>query len=403
MPTGNAAAENKIERVVILGGGTAGISVAARLRKALRGTEIVVVEPAATHYYQPLWTLVGAGVFDKDESARAEKGLIPDGVKWLEDTVERIDPEKMEVITRGGKSLSYSVLVVSTGLKILWDGVKGLAETLGKNGVCSNYSIDYVSYTWDCIREFKGGTAIFTHPNTPIKCGGAPQKIAYLAEDYFSMNGVRENSRVVFASAQSSIFSVAKYARSLEQVIERKKIEALFQHNLVEIIADKKEAVFQRLDNGEEVRMQYDMLHVTPPMGPPDFIRESSLGDQAGWVDVDNHTLQHTKYKNIFSLGDSAGLPTSKTAAAIRKQAPVAVANILAFMGGEEPQASYDGYTSCPLVTGYKNLILAEFDYALNPQESFPFDQSKERYSMYLFKKYVIPVLYWEGMLKGRA
>lgn len=161
--------------------------------------------------------------------------------------------------------------------------------------------------------------------------------------------------------------------------------------------------MFQRLDNGEEVRMHYDMLHVTPPMGPPDFIKESHLGDQAGWVDVDNHTLQHNQYKNIFSLGDSAGLPTSKTAAAIRKQAPVAVANILAYMGGETPQASYDGYTSCPLVTGYKNLILAEFDYALNPQESFPFDQSKERYSMYLFKKYVIPVLYWEGMLKGRA
>ncbi|MEZ4537661.1 MAG: FAD/NAD(P)-binding oxidoreductase [Cyanobacteriota/Melainabacteria group bacterium] len=402
MPTGNAAAENKIERVVILGGGTAGISVAARLRKALRGTEIMVVEPAATHYYQPLWTLVGAGVFDKDESARAEKGLIPDGVEWLEDSVERIDPEKMEVITRGGKSFSYSVLVVSTGLKILWDGVKGLADTIGKNGVCSNYSIDYVSYTWDCIREFKGGTAIFTHPNTPIKCGGAPQKIAYLAEDYFSMNGVRENSRL-YSPLPRIQSSVSQNMPASEQVIERKKIEALFQHNLVEIIADKKEAVFQRLDNGEEVRMQYDMLHVTPPMGPPDFIKESSLGDQAGWVDVDNHTLQHTKYKNIFSLGDSAGLPTSKTAAAIRKQAPVAVANILAFMGGEEPQASYDGYTSCPLVTGYKNLILAEFDYALNPQESFPFDQSKERYSMYLFKKYVIPVLYWEGMLKGRA
>lgn len=389
------------EPIVIVGGGTAGISVAARLRKALHGTEIILVDPASKHYYQPLWTLVGAGVFTPEESARDEQTLIPKGVTWLKEKVVSFKPEHNEVLTDSGKRLSYSILVVCPGIQINWDAIKGLKDAIGKDGVCSNYSIEYVESTWQNIRTFKGGTAIFTQPNTAVKCGGAPQKICYLAEDYFQQNGVRENCKVIFASAQPKIFSVEKYARSLEQVIARKKIETRFRHDLVEIRSASREAIFENLDNKELVTINYNMLHVTPPMGPPDFVKNSDLSDAAGWVDVDKNTLQHVRYKNVFSLGDCANLPTSKTGAAIRKQAPVVVANILRTLAGREPTAHYDGYTSCPLVTGYRQLILAEFDYALNPKESFPFDQSKERYSMYLLKKYILPRFYWDGMLKG--
>ncbi len=392
-----------MERVIIVGGGTAGISVAARLRSSLAGTEIVVIDPAEKHFYQPLWTLVGAGVFDREASERREEDVIPIGVKWIKEAVVAIDPDNDEVTIESGKKLKYTTLVVAPGLKVDWSGIKGLEEAIGKYRVCSNYSYDFVGYTWDCIKSFEGGTAIFTHPNTPIKCGGAPQKIAYLAEDYFSTNGVREKSRVIFASAQASIFSVEKYARALEKVVERKQIEAKFKLNLVEIKAENREAIFEKLDTGEEETIKYDLLHVTPPMTPPDVIKESKIAAENGWVDVDIHSLRHNRYHNVFALGDAANLPTSKTAAAIRKQAPVVVANILSCLANLEPEARYDGYTSCPLVTGYKNLILAEFDYALKPQETFPFDQSEERYSMYLFKKHVIPLLYWEGMLKGRV
>lgn len=289
------------------------------------------------------------------------------------------------------------------GIQINWHLVKGLKESLGKNGVCSNYAYETVESTWENIRNLNEGIAVFTQPNTPIKCGGAPQKIAYLAEDYFRLNGRRDRIVVKFISGMPSIFSVKKYADALMKHCQQTGIETLFKHNLVEIRPEKKEAIFINLDTQQELVQPYDMIHVTPPMGPPDFIKNSPLADSAGWVDVNKSSLQHNKYKNVFGLGDASSLPTSKTGAAIRKQAPVLVKNLLSLMKGEALTASYDGYTSCPLVTGYDSLILAEFDYDLNPRETFPFDQSKERYSMFLLKKYVLPPLYWHGMLRGRA
>lgn len=389
-------------RVLIVGGGTAGITVAARLRRADKHLDIAIIEPSEKHYYQPLWTLVGAGVFPKEASQRPEADHIPKGVAWLRDAVTEFLPAENAVRTRAGKMITYDFLVVAPGIQINWNQVKGLEEAIGKGGVCSNYSYQYVDYTWDCIREFKGGNALFTMPSTAVKCGGAPQKIMYLAEDYFRRSGIRERCRVIFASASPKVFSVPKYAASLNKVLARTGIETRFRHNLVELRPDTREAVFENLDTHQTVTLSYDMIHVTPPQSAPDFVRNSPLANESGWVEVDKYTLRHVRFPNVFSLGDASSLPTSKTGAAIRKQAPVLVANLLTVMHGAEPVAKYDGYTSCPLVTGYGKLILAEFDYDLNPKETFPFDQSKERWSMWLLKKYALPRIYWHGMLRGR-
>jgi sulfide:quinone oxidoreductase len=393
---------NAHHQVLIVGGGTAGISVAARLRRADKRLDVAIIEPSDKHYYQPLWTLVGAGVFPKETSERPEADYIPKGVVWLRDAVIEFHPAENSIRTRDGKTITYDYLVVAPGIQINWDQVKGLKEAIGKDGVCSNYSYQHVEYTWECIRNFKGGSALFTMPNTAVKCGGAPQKIMYLADDHFRSVGVREKSSIVFASANAKIFAVTKYADALDKVLTRKGIVTRFRHNLVEIRADTREAVFENLDTREAVVLPYDLIHVTPPQGPPDFVRTSPLANDAGWVEVDKHTLRHVRFPNIFSLGDASNLPTSKTGAAIRKQAPVVVANLRAVMNGAEPAAKYDGYTSCPLVTGYGKLILAEFDYDQNTQETFPFDQSKERWSMWLLKKYALPRMYWHGMLRGR-
>ncbi len=390
-------------RIVIIGGGSAGITVAARLAKALGRPDIALIEPSSTHYYQPLWTLVGGGVFPKEVTARNEAALIPGGVTWLQDAVTKFSPDDNYILTRNGKRVQYEYLVVAPGLQLDWDKVKGLQESIGRDGVCSNYAYEYVDKTWECIRNFKGGNAIFTQPHTPVKCGGAPQKIMYLADDAFRHAGVRERANVIFASAAGGIFAVQKYATTLDRVVARKGIETRFKHNLVEIRPEAKEAVFQRLDTGEQVVLPYEMIHVTPPMSAPDFIKRSPLANEGGWVEVDKYTLQHPRYANVFSLGDASILPTSKTGAAIRKQAPVLVKNLVAAMQGKPLTARYDGYTSCPLVTGYGRLVLAEFDYDGKPQETFPFDQSQERYSMYVLKAYGLPALYWHGMLKGRA
>ncbi|MCP3741519.1 FAD-dependent oxidoreductase [Rossellomorea sp. BNER] len=390
-------------KVIIVGGGTAGITVAARLLRQSKAFEqdIAIFDPAEKHYYQPLWTLVGAGVAKKETTCHEMKGLIPEGAHWIRQAVLRFEPEENQITTASGETYTYDYLVVGAGIQVNWDGIAGLKETLGKNNVCSNYSYEHVDYTWETIRNFTGGNAIFTHPDTPVKCGGAPQKIMYLAEDSFNRSGVRDQSTIIFGSANPAIFDVPKYRKALEEVVHRKQIDPHYRHNLIEVRGEQKEAIFENLDTGEIKTLKFDMLHVTPPMQAPTFIKESPLADENGWVDVHKYTLQHNRYPNVFGLGDSSNLPTSKTGAAIRKQAPVVVENLMAIIKDQPINARYDGYTSCPLVTGYNSLILAEFDYEKNPSESMPFNQAKERKSMYFLKKDMLPVIYWDGMLKG--
>ncbi|WP_298406942.1 FAD/NAD(P)-binding oxidoreductase [uncultured Chloroflexus sp.] len=389
-------------QVVIAGGGTAGLTVAAQLMDQPNPPEIALIEPATVHYYQPLWTLVGGGVFPREQSARPEADYIPPGVTWIKEKVTAFDPDNNSLTLSNGETITYDFLVVALGIQIDWGKIKGLPETLGKNGVCSNYSYDTVEYTWQNIRTFRGGNAVFTHPSTPIKCGGAPQKIVYLADDYFRRSGVRQQSQLNFYHAGAAIFAVKKYADALNRVVARKGINVHFQHDLIEVRGEAREAVFLNLATRETVTVNFDMLHVSPPQSAPDVIKSSALANSGGWVEVDQYTLQHKRYPNVFSLGDCSSLPTSKTGAAIRKQAPVVVANLMAAIAHETLPATYDGYTSCPLVTGYGSLILAEFDYTNQPKESFPFDQSQERYSMYALKAYGLPAMYWNGMLRGR-
>lgn len=389
--------------IVIVGGGTGGLSVAARLRLAQPDLDVAIVEPSEFHDYQPLWTLVGGGVFEKESTRRREADYIPSGVTWIKDRVARFEPEAKVVVTEGGERIEYEQLVVATGIQLDWHKIKGLDGNLGKGGVVSNYSYDVVDKTWEALRAFSGGNAVFTFPSTPIKCAGAPQKIMYLADDHLRRRGVRSKSKVIYASAAAAIFGVKKYAAALAKVVERKEIETRFRHDLVELRPKSKEAVFQHLDEKKEVVLRYDLLHVVPPQSAPDVVKKSGLANEAGWVDVHKHTLQHTRFPEVFSLGDCSSLPTSRTGAAIRKQAPVLVENLLAYRDGRPLVAAYDGYASCPLVTGYGRLILAEFDYDGKPTESFPFDQARERFSMWTLKAYGLPELYWNGMLRGRA
>ncbi|PEN13802.1 pyridine nucleotide-disulfide oxidoreductase [Longibacter salinarum] len=393
-------------RVLVVGGGTGGLMVASQLMQHEDDLDIAIIEPSDKHYYQPLWTLIGGGVFPKEESERDEADFIPDGAEWIQDAVTELHPDENRVTLKGGESVGYDFLVMAAGIKLDWDAIPGVTEALHQpgNGVVSNYLYDTCEKTWEAIEAFpQGGTAIFTEPTTGVKCGGAPQKIMYLADDAFRRNGVRDGSRIAFMKAKGKLFSSPKYERTLYDVVKRKDIELNLMTELIELRADQNEAVFKNLETGEEHTEHYDMIHVVPPMIAPDFISQSPLADNEGWVDVDPGTLRHNRYENVFGLGDNSNLPTSKTGAAIRKQAPVVVDHLLAALQNRKPlNGRYTGYTSCPLVTGYGKLVLAEFDYDKNPMESFPFDQSQERYSMYALKAYGLPRMYWNGMLRGR-
>lgn len=395
-------------QIVIVGGGAAGITVASQLLAKNSKLDIAIIEPSDKHYYQPAWTLVGGGQYKAEDTVKPEASCIPSGVTWMKDYAAEFDPDNNIVKTREGKQVSYDYLVVCPGIQIDWNAIAGLKEALGKNGVCSNYSFEGAPYTWETIRNFKGGNALFTYPATPIKCGGAPQKIMYLADDTFRQNGVRNQTNVLFCSAVGAIFPVPGYAEPLMQVVKRRDIQLNFKHNLKAIRPEFKQAVFDvTTDDGvQEVTIPYDMIHVTPPMSAPDFIKTSKLagteGPSKGWVNVNKDTLQHNVYPNVFSLGDASSLPISKTAAAIRGQAPILVENLLAVMQTHSVTGKYAGYTCCPLITGYGTVIMAEFDYTNQPLSTFPMDPREERYSMWLVKRHVLPWLYWNRMLKGK-
>jgi sulfide:quinone oxidoreductase len=413
--------------VLIIGGGTGGIMTAAQLRRKDKQVRIAVMDPAKDHWYQPAWTLVAAGTFDMKATRRDEADLIPPGVDHLKEHAATFEPEANTVHTKEGKAYTYDHLIVSPGVQMNIDDLPGLREALQTDFVCSNY-LDPEKTKW-VMEHFKGGIAVFTQPATPIKCGGAPQKAVYMADEFFRRRGVRDKTKLVFATPGSVIFGVQPFRAALEDVIRKKEIILKTFYNPVKIDPAKKEIHFQwskpgdnhcviteeqglqeKIEGQSTIVMPYDMLHLAPPQSAPDFVRYSPLayadGPNKGWLEVDIHTLQHTRYPNIFGLGDAAALPTAKTGAAIRKQAPVVVANILQRLkDGALSKEQYSGYSSCPLVTGYGKMLLAEFKYD-NVRDSDPFlkpffNLTKPLWSMWLLKKYALPWLYWNKMMKG--
>ncbi|XP_064645090.1 sulfide:quinone oxidoreductase, mitochondrial-like [Lineus longissimus] len=392
-------------KVVVVGGGAGGCSTAARLCRQVGKGNVAVIEPADYHYYQPMFTLVGSGIKKLENTQHPMSEVLPSNCDWVKDKVTAFDPENNTVTTQDGHKINYDYLVVSVGLQLNYNKIKGLEEALASDPmVASNYSPMYVNKTYNAMRSFKEGNAIFTFPNTPIKCAGAPQKIMYLTEEYLRTSGKRDKSKIMFNSPLGVLFGVKKYADALWKVVEKRGIDINLKQNLVEIRADKKEAVFEKLDSEskEKVTYPYEMIHVTPPMSTPDVLQQSPLVNEAGFVTVNKLNMQHTKYPNVFGLGDCTDIPTAKTAAAIASQNAILANSFKAVMNGQKPTGNYNGYTSCPLITSRSTCILAEFDFDGQPLETFPIDQGVERTTMYHLKKDVMPEVYWKMLLNGR-
>ena len=393
-------------QILIVGGGTAGITVAACLRR--RGPadlDIGIIEPSENHYYQPAFTLVGAGKGTLEQLRRDEGSLMPKGVEWVRDSVTEFDPEHNSVVLNSGRRVSYEYLVVCPGLEVNWDKIAGAVDSLGRHGVCSNYDPRYVADTWDFIQSLKpGARALFTQAPLPFKCPGAPQKIAYLAADYLRKKGILDKCEVHFYTHAPAMFAVPLFAAELNKVAQRYGIKVHYQRNLVAVDGEGRKAIFEAVDEqnkGKKVSSEFDMIHITPPQSPPAAVRNSPLANAAGYVDLNQNTLQHIKYRNIFGLGDAGSTPNSKTAAAIRKQAPVVAANLLAVISGDALDGAYDGYASCPLTTAYGRVMMAEFIYGGKVTPTFPLDPRKERLSYWWIKTTGLPLMYWHYMLRG--
>ncbi len=401
--TGDASYE-----IAIVGAGAGGIAVAASLKARKPDLEIAIIDPADVHYYQPGWTMVGGGVFEPQQTARTMGSLIPGNVHWIKSAVAAFEPENNAIILDGCRVVKYGRLIVSPGLKLDWNKVEGLVDTLGQNGVTSNYRYDLAPYTWELVSGMKKGRAIFTQPPMPIKCAGAPQKAMYLSGDAWARRGVLKDIDIQFNNAGGVLFGVKDYVPALMEYVEKYDANLNFFHNLVAVDGPAQKAWFDvaKPDTPvERVEMDFDMMHICPPQTAPDFIRVSPLADAAGWIDVEQATLRHKTYDNIWSLGDVMNAPNAKTAAAARIQAPIVAENIVADMQGKAPVAQYNGYGSCPLTVERGKIVLAEFGYGGTMLPSFPkflVDGTKPSRTAWFLKEKMLPPIYWKGMLKGR-
>jgi len=400
--------DSSVHQLVIVGGGSAGISVATSLLKRKRDLRITIIDPADVHYYQPGFTLVGGGVFRVEQTSRSMGAVMPSKVNWIQAAVESFDPASNSVTLDSGDTVTYERMIVCPGLKMDWDAVEGLKETLGKNGVTSNYLPDFAPYTWELVSNLKTGKAVFTQPPMPIKCAGAPQKALYLSADQWHRSGHLRNIDIEFYNAGGVLFGVADYVPALQKYIDKYDVSLKFNHNLVKVDGESKTAWFTRTDGDgstETVSTHFDMLHVCPPQCAPDFIKASALADEGGWLDVDPKTLRHKNFNNIWGLGDVMNTPNAKTAAAVRKQAPVVAANILEDIKETGNLYGYDGYGACPLTVERGKIVLAEFRYGGKLAPTLPtwlLQGTRPTWLAWFLKKDIMPRLYWDGMLRGK-
>lgn len=365
-------------KIVIIGGGAAGISMAARLKSWLDKPDITLIDPSDRQFYQPGFTLIASGVYQPDDVWRKQEDCIPSDIKWIKDSVAAVDPVWNQVTTKNNGKIAYDFLVLTPGIQINWEKVEGITQaTLGQGNAHSIYDFEGAQKTWKAIQEFSktGGRGIYTDTYTKHKCGGAPKKICLLTEHYTRKQGTRETVDLNFYTASKELYDVPFFTPRLLEIYKERNIPINLNVRVKGVDTAAKQVHFEKIETVGDQKVytpfveDYDFLHFTPPMSAPDFVREAGLGWTEGklaadaWVMVDKETLVHKTYPNIVSLGDVAGIPTSKTSAAIRKQVPIAAKNLISLMEGKEPAEKYDGYAACPIVTDYGHVLLCEFNY----------------------------------------
>ncbi|MBH3403187.1 NAD(P)/FAD-dependent oxidoreductase [Pseudomonas fluorescens] len=391
--------------IVVIGGGSAGIGLLASLLKRDPQLNITLIEPNDYHCYQPAWTLVGGGAYDLQKTRRPLADVLPNGVSWVQAAVSEVLPDENTLVLDSGQRVTWKNLIVCPGLRLAWEKIEGLQDTLGQHGVTSNYSYEHAAYTWQLVQQLKGGKALFTQPAMPIKCAGAPQKALYLSCDHWLKQGDLKHTDVEFNLAGAALFGVPTFVPPLMKYVEKYNARLAFNSNLVKVDGPARKAWFEVKDaegNATVEEKTFDMLHVVPPQLSPDFIRQSPLADAAGWCEVNPHSLQHLRYPHIFGLGDVCGTTNAKTAAAVRKQIVVVAENLLALRKQAPLPLKYDGYGSCPLTVEKGKVVLAEFGYGGKLLPTFPLDPTQARRSMWFLKATLLPWFYWNGMLKGR-
>lgn len=394
--------------IIIIGGGAGGIAVASGLLGRRSKLDVAIIEPSTLHYYQPGWNLVAGGAVEPQSTVREMSKVIPSKAKWYLSAAVSVDPKSNQVTLQSGEVLKFKALVIATGVTLDWDAISGLRETLGQNGVTSNFGFELASYHWEMVKNTKEGNALFVQPSLPMKAAIAPQNAMYLSCDYWAKQNRLKNINVEYYASGDLLLTNPDYLPELNSYVHKYGGRASYKHNLIEVDGPNKLAVFEITGPDgitRQVEKKFALLNVCPPHQAPAFIQDAGLADEDGWLKVDPQTLQHKKHVNIFGIGDVTNTPNAKTAGAARKQSPVVAENIISFLDGDRLTAIYDGYGSWPLLPENGKCILAEFGYKNKPKPMLPMwllNGKRPSRMAWLLKKYILPWVYWHVMLKGR-
>ena len=402
---------DKKVHVVIIGSGAAGMSIANRLSNALPNGKLTVIDPRAPSYYWPGLTLVATGLWPMDKVLIDTADFMPARADWIKESVKTINPSNNSLETDAGRKVSYDYLVVAPGIDYDYEAIEGMdVKAIGSNGLTSVYqSPEAAAKSWTAIHKFvnEGGQGVFTLPKTPIRCAGAPLKMTFLTKDRIAQAGTEAKANIAFYSALPNVFSLPYFSDFTINRWKEMGTPTHLNHNLKAVDLAARKASFATA-NGDVV-VDYDLLHVVPPMRAPESVRHSELawkeGNFAGggWLAVDKGTLQHTDFKNVFGCGDVNGTPRGKTAATVKLSVPIVVANLLSVIEGKEPEMIFDGYTSCPLLTKFGSAMLIEFDYEGKLTPTFAFiDPKQESWFAWVMKEQMLKPTYLK-MLEGRV
>lgn len=414
LTAGSAKAVNTNARIVIVGAGAGGTSMANRLANSLSGASITIIDSRENHYYQPGWTLVASGAWDAAKTVTRTADWLPSGVNWVKGMVAEYDPANNRVVLESGQAVDYDYLIVAAGLQLRYERIEGMDTALigqGK-GIGSVYaSVDAAANTNREISKWIDsgrGTGLFTLAPTAIKCAGAPLKMTFTTLSRLEDSGRRDSFNVEFMTPSGGLFSQPQVHAFVRQRFEEQGVKRNDFYTLKAIDADAKKATFAVRDSADVVR-DYDFIHVVPPMTAPDSLMNSPLAFQpgenfTGFMKVNRETLQNPDYPNVWGIGDVMGMALNKTAASVKMQASVLEKNFLAHLQGLPLPAKHNGYTSCPLITGIGKAMLVEFGWADNmamlPSFSF-IDPMAESWTVWVMKDRMLRPAYY-AMLEGK-
>ncbi|MGO9018553.1 MAG: NAD(P)/FAD-dependent oxidoreductase [Syntrophobacteraceae bacterium] len=390
-----------MKKVLILGAGAGGTMVAGKLRKELPESEwqITIIDNDEMHHYQPGWLFIPFGIYSRKDCVRPKQEFIPDGVEFVVDEIERIEPNERRVVTKGGLH-DYDWLVIGTGCRTAPEEIEGMMDDW-RGSVHDFYSLEGSLALRDKLKFFESGRLVLNIAEMPIKCPVAPSEFIFMADWFFTVNGCRDKIELEIVTPLTGMFTKPVASKMLAAVAEKKNIKVTPNFDIAQVNAGEKS-----IESHRGAKVYYDLLVSIPPNFGSKCIEDSGIGDAMGYVDTDPHTLKAKQYDRVYVIGDATNVPTSKAGSVAHYQADTVVPNLLREIEGREPKGTFDGHSTCFIVSGFEKAILIDFNYKVEPLPGkFPFPglgpfsllgESQFNYGGKMMFKWV----YWNMMLK---